>query len=144
MTFFRHFGSKEALIVEDPYDPLIVAAVAAQPRELAALSRVVRGTRTAWREQSVDMPAPRERLIIAANTPTLRPAMLANTQRTQDLIAAQLEADGTDRTIAAVVAAAVLAALMTALLAWAKADPDTDLNAAIEGALRALEEEPND
>ncbi len=34
MTFFRYFASKDAVLVADPYDPLIAAAVAAQPRAL--------------------------------------------------------------------------------------------------------------
>ncbi|ELB86966.1 TetR family transcriptional regulator [Rhodococcus wratislaviensis IFP 2016] len=31
MTFFRHFPSKDAVLLEDPYDPVIGAAVARQP-----------------------------------------------------------------------------------------------------------------
>ena len=40
MTFFRHFPTKDAVVVEDPYDPMIAAIVAAQPRGLPALERV--------------------------------------------------------------------------------------------------------
>ena len=31
MTFFRHFPSKASLLVDDPYDPLIGAAIHRQP-----------------------------------------------------------------------------------------------------------------
>ena len=31
MTFFRHFPSKSQALLEDPYDPVIAAAVAGRP-----------------------------------------------------------------------------------------------------------------
>lgn len=31
MTFYRHFGTKDQLLLDDPYDPLMAGAVAAQP-----------------------------------------------------------------------------------------------------------------
>jgi AcrR family transcriptional regulator len=49
MTFYRHFGSKVQLLIDDPYDPLIAAAIAEQPRNLPPLARTVRGIRLAWR-----------------------------------------------------------------------------------------------
>ncbi len=41
MTFFRHFPAKELVAVEDPYDPAIAQAVAAQPEDLPVVERVV-------------------------------------------------------------------------------------------------------
>ncbi len=35
MTFFRYFPAKEHLLLDDPYDPVLTAAIAEQPRELA-------------------------------------------------------------------------------------------------------------
>jgi AcrR family transcriptional regulator len=43
MTFFRHFPTKAAVVVSDPYDPLIADAVAAQPAGLTPLERTRRG-----------------------------------------------------------------------------------------------------
>ena len=48
MTFFRHFASKDAVLVDDPYDPLIAEAVARQSAELSPLAAVVAGVREAW------------------------------------------------------------------------------------------------
>src|SRR5665648_501600 len=48
MTFFRHFPTKESVLVEDPYDPLIAEAVRAQPTDLPPLERVRRGLLGAW------------------------------------------------------------------------------------------------
>lgn len=33
MTFFRHFGSKEAAVTTDPFDPVLAAAIGARPAE---------------------------------------------------------------------------------------------------------------
>jgi len=139
MTFYRHFGSKEALVVEDPYDPLIAEMVGRQPVSLPPLLRAVRGVRAAWRTMPVaDVEPVRERVRIAARTPSLRRVMRANTTRTEEAVAQRLVGEGCDPTTAAVAAAAVLAALMTALLRWADED-GADLGAAIEAALDVLE-----
>lgn len=73
MTFFRHFCAKEQLLLEDPYDPLIAAAVGAQPRTLDALARTVRGLRQAWEQlREPEEVIVRRRVRITAQTPTLR------------------------------------------------------------------------
>ena len=71
MTFYRHFGSKDQLLVDDPYDPLIVAAIAEQPRVATRLApRAARGVRSAWRNLPITDEEPvRERLAIVASTP---------------------------------------------------------------------------
>lgn len=139
MTFYRHFGSKEALLLDDPYDPLMVQAVGEQPTTLPPLVRAVRGVRAAWERFPIEAAAPvRERVRIVAGSVGLRSAMQENTRRSQEAIAERLVADGTDPTAAAVAAAAVMAGLMTALVAWAQTDDD-DLGAAIGGALDVLD-----
>ena len=47
MTFYRHFGSKDRLLLDDPYDPLMAGAIGHQPTGLPPLSRAVRGVRAA-------------------------------------------------------------------------------------------------
>ena len=140
MTFYRHFGSKDQLLVADPYDPLIAAAVSAEPQGLAPLVRAVRGVRAAWRSLPItDEEAVRKRLAIVAATPSLLPAIRAGTSVTEAAIAAQLVADGADPTDAAVAAAAVMAALMTGLLRWAALSDGAQLSDAIERSLDVLE-----
>ena len=140
MTFYRHFGSKDQLLVDDPYDPLIVAAIAAQPRTLPLLQRAARGVRSAWRNLPITDEEPvRERLAIVAATPSLMPAVRGGTAATETAIADQLTRDGADATDAAVAAAAVMAALMTGLLRWASVGDGARLSAAIERSLDVLE-----
>ncbi len=137
MTFFRYFPAKESLLLDDPYDPLMAAAVAEQPEDLDVLTRVVRGIRSAWRSLPIsDTHAVRQRLRIAAASPSLRASMARNTQATEAAIVEALP--DVDTTTARIAAAAALAALMAALLAWGEVD-DGELGAAIESALDVLE-----
>lgn len=139
MTFYRHFRSKDQLLVDDPYDPLIAAAIDAQPHDLPPLRRAVRGVRAAWRDMPIgDEGAVRERVAIAAATPSLLPAMRAGTAATEAAIAERLTAAGTPRVDAEVCAAATMAALMAGLLAWAR-DGEGSLGDAIERSLDLLE-----
>lgn len=57
MTFFRHFGSKDGVLFDDPYDPMIVKAVAQQSSELPAIRRVSEGLRAAWSQISLPKAA---------------------------------------------------------------------------------------
>lgn len=139
MTFFRHFRAKEHLLLDDPYDPLIAAAVARQPRALGPLSRTVRGIRHAWEE--LDAPESalvRRRVGIVAHTPVLRAAAWRNNAETERLIVDQLVRDGTDPLRAHAAAGAALAALMAALFEWARRD-DAVLADAVAVALDTLD-----
>lgn len=138
MTFFRHFSSKAAVLLDDPFDPLVAAAVAREPLALDPVTRVVRGIRATW----TTIPARggqeiKKRVRIAAETPSLRAAMWTNTERTQGVIVEQLVDDGVDRLAAQIAAAAVLAGITAALLEWAKAQ-DEDLDPVMQTALRVL------
>jgi AcrR family transcriptional regulator len=141
MTFFRHFPSKEDSLLADPYDPLIAAAVAGQPREWDVLRRVVQGVRAAW--HAVPEPAGaqvRLRVRIAAQTPSLRAAIWRNTEATEQVIVAALEADGIDRLAARAASAAVLAGITAALLEWATID-EGELGPMVERVLAMFERE---
>ncbi|MBA3339937.1 MAG: helix-turn-helix transcriptional regulator [Geodermatophilaceae bacterium] len=138
MTFFRHFSSKADVLLDDPYDPLVAAAVAREPVEVDPVTRVVRGIQATWRT----IPARggvqiKERVRIAAQTPSVRAAMWQNTEQTQRVIVDQLIDDGVDRLTAQVAAAAVLAGITAALLEWASSE-DEDLQAVMQTALGVM------
>ncbi|MBX3100435.1 MAG: TetR family transcriptional regulator [Salinibacterium sp.] len=134
MTFFRYFPAKEDLLLDDPYDPLMVAAVAQQPRDLPPLTRAVRGIRAAWHSLPVpDSADVRNRVRIIANTPSLRASMWRNAAETEQVIAQAL-GDGLASRVAA---AAAIAALNTALLEWGLGSGD--LGELIDEALDVLE-----
>jgi AcrR family transcriptional regulator len=138
MTFFRHFPAKASLLVDDPYDPVIGAAIRRQPAGLDPISRAAGGIRAAWRQ----LPPPsvkevRVRLRIVAQTPALRASIAGGTAATEAVIADALISTGVGRREALIAAGAVMGALNTALLEWSLTDDD-DLGPAIETALDVL------
>jgi|SRR5829696_7994876 len=139
MTFFRHFPAKESVLLDDPYDPLIAAAVAAQPHTLAPLIRVTEGFRQAWAQvPEPDGDVVRRRVRIAAQHPGLRAAVAANSARTETLIADALARTGVDALPARAAAAAAMAAMTTAMFEWATGTGLT-LGTAVRTVLDTLE-----
>lgn len=142
MTFFRYFPTKESVIVEDPYDPLIADAVRAQPTHLVPLERVRRGLLAAWTGAPLDVDdETRQRIAVMAAYPQLRAKAWENTRETERVVVEALTEAGTPRREAAVAAGAVMGAVMAALLDWAETPGETgaDLGPAIVGALAQLE-----
>ena len=115
MTFFRHFQTKESVVLDDPYDPIIAERVASQPATLPALERVRRG----FAQAGADVPEPmdaevRARIRLVAGHPALRARMWENTQRTERAVVDALLAGEVPRLQALVAAAACLGALTAA------------------------------
>jgi AcrR family transcriptional regulator len=87
-TFFRYFPSKEALVIADDIDPVIIELFRAQPEDatvLDALRAAVTGvassmTKEQWRFEQ-------ERSALLTTEPQLHGAMRQETQRSVDLIA---------------------------------------------------------
>lgn len=138
MTFYRHFGSKDAVLIDDPYDPLIAAAIERQPAELPALAAVARGVGEAWTEVAEpEVAQVRERIRLVARSPKLRAAMTEGTEATERAVTGALEARGLSPGDAAVAASAAVAALNRALLTWSETD-DEPLGEAIGRAVSVL------
>ena len=139
MTFFRHFPTKDAVLVTDPYDPLIAEAVGAQPAELPPLERTRLGLLAALGDITpTEDTTARRRVALVARSPQLRAAISVGTDATQQAIAGRLVADGTDPLDAAIAASACLAATTTALLAWGSAPDDVTLTDLVRRALAQL------
>ena len=122
MTFFRHFPTKEAVVVSDLFDPPIAEAVRAQPQRWP-LTRAVRGLVAAMDQESAheEMSSREfyERIRLAALTPSLAAAVRTAGQETERAIAAALIAPGVDDAAARAAAGAVMGAASSLLLAWA-------------------------
>lgn len=161
MTFFRHFPSKESVVVADLFDPVIAAAVAAQPREWAPLRRAVQGLVAALDDDGARAELAsdefRERVQLAASTPSLRGAVSAASLATEEAIAAALDvslggatgggagggsADGATPgpgpLAARAAAAATMGAASAILLAWAAEGAGTDPAASLRDGLLSL------
>ena len=141
MTFFRHFPSKDSVLIADPYDPLIAEAILRQPAQLSPLAAAIEAIADGWK--SVPPPASdevRDRLRIVSRTPSLRGAIARNNAATEEAIAGALTERGVAKSDARISAAATMGALSAALLDWADGD-DPDLGTAIDTALRVLKGE---
>lgn len=139
MTVFRHFPTKDAVVVTDPWDPVIARAVAAQPIALAPLQRTRLGLLAALEQlgDAEDATA-RRRVAVVAGNPSLRAAVAVATDDTQTAIVEQLVDDGVDRLEATVAAAACLAAITAALLTWGSAADGVPLGRLVRRALAQL------
>lgn len=143
MTFFRHFPSKERVVVDDPYDPAIAKAVIAQPSALPVFERVRRGLLSAWGQMSGDEDVElQDRLRIGASHPGLRAAMRESNAVTESAIVAALVEDGVSYFDASVAAAAVVGGLTAALLEWATGQGPGTVREAVTEALAVLEPAP--
>ena len=95
MTFFRHFPTKESVVLDDPYDPMIGAAVARQDIGLPALERVRLGVLEAWdRLDEPDDEASRIRIRLASAHPALRARIWENNHRTEEVMVEALTGTG--------------------------------------------------
>ncbi|MCB2411927.1 TetR/AcrR family transcriptional regulator [Demequina sp. TTPB684] len=138
MTFFRLYGSKEAVLLEDPFDPLIAQAVATQDRSLPAVERIAAGLLSVLQHlDTAEDDATRRRIRIALGNPRLEAGMAANTRATQDAIRDIATTDDERRELR-IAAAGCLGAVMTALLEWAAGDGNDTLADAVAGALHIV------
>lgn len=139
MTFFRHFPTKESVVLDDPYDPLLGAAVTAQSTDLLALERVRLAVLEAW--ESVDEPGDemtRKRIELAAAHPSLRAKVWENNRRTEEVIVEALIRSGVERLESRVAAGATLGALTAALFDWAEHADGETLGERVRTAMRML------
>ncbi|HEX6342440.1 TetR family transcriptional regulator [Umezawaea sp.] len=141
MTFFRYFPSKEAVVENDEYDPLLVDLIAAQPASLGPLAvlrtAVVDGIREVC---ATDREALLARTRLVLTTPALRGRQWRNGDATQRLFADALaaRADGEVTFALRVLASAVLGALSTALTTWVEGDGVEDLPSLVDRGFDAL------
>jgi AcrR family transcriptional regulator len=122
MTFFRHFATKERVLLDDPFDPVIAEAVADQPVGLPAVERVARGMLSLTPLLDAELTASARRgIAVAVGVPELEAGMAANTAATERAIVERAAAVG-GRTEMRIAAAACLAAVTASMLEWATGD----------------------
>lgn len=139
MTFFRHFPTKESVVLDDPYDPLVAEAVSRQDPDLPAVERVRRGVLEAW--EGIEEPGDdmvRRKVRLAADHPSLRARVWENNLRTERIIVRALTESDVPALEARVAAGAVLGALTAALFDWAESESTESLGARIRQAMGQL------
>ncbi|GLW97632.1 TetR family transcriptional regulator [Microtetraspora sp. NBRC 16547] len=142
-TFFRYFPTKEDLIIQDDYDPLLVAMVRAQPPELPPLAAIRQGIRTAFAQvPQSELEDVRARIGLMMKIPAVRARSLDNLVTTVDVLAGVVaERTGRDRAAPAVqtLAGAVVGAILPALFSWSAANGTRSLPDVVDEALGLLE-----
>lgn len=139
MTFFRNFPTKESVVLDDPYDPVIGEAVARQEVGLSPLERVRLGVLDVLATlRPPDDETMRTRLRLAAGNASLRARVWENNLRTEEVIVDSLTGAGVDILDARVAAGAVNGALTAALFDWAESDGTASLGETIGRALETL------
>lgn len=138
MTLFRHFPSKEALLLEDPFDPVMADAVRARPIPENPMRAITEGIRQAWtRMDASEVADLRWLLRVVSGTTSLQGALERSSGLTVSALTVALEDRGVATGEARVAAAAVIAGLSRALLDWSR-NEDGDLPACVNLALDIL------
>jgi AcrR family transcriptional regulator len=142
-TVFRYFPTKEDLVVNDDYDPLIFAAFQAQPPELNLIQAWRAALREAFAQMTPeDVETQRDRGRLLVSVPELWGATLHDTQNALDVIT-KLSAERVGRApedpaLQATVGA-IFGVLLTGALTWAKTE-NPQIAKSLDEALKQLDE----
>jgi AcrR family transcriptional regulator len=141
-TFFRYFPTKEDVVLQDDYDPMLIEAFQAQPPELPLVPALRAAFASAFAGMSAEQRAEQnERIALIFAVPKLRAAMLDQVSQAMQLVArAMAERAGRrpDDFTVRTVAGAIVGAAMAVSAAVAD-DPHADLAALIDQAIAHLE-----
>lgn len=142
-TYFRYFRTKEDVVVEDDYDPMILAAFQAAGPADRPLTRLRAAVREMLALIDDEQPQILERTQLIFAVPALRARTLQNMLTTMDVFAEALARDSglpaADRRVR-VFTGAVVGAWMAVLVRWAETDGEERLSQMIDDALATLEE----
>lgn len=139
MTLYRHFATKEDLVLYDDYDRQTAATLAAQQEDEPLRRRICRAlVRTAATAVESDRDLLLARLHLMISTPALQARHLDSQYATEIAIVGTLCAGATDPDLEFRVrstAAACLAATHVALIRWAEGEGRQDLPTLMRQAL---------
>ncbi|HEX9998944.1 MAG TPA: TetR family transcriptional regulator [Actinoplanes sp.] len=118
-TFFRYFPTKEDVVLTDDYDPVILAAVRAQPAGMHPIDAIIGAIRTVFgRMTPAEVDAERRRQRLFQAVPELQARMMQQTSAVLELFAEAIAEqcglppdDFSARVMAGAVIGAVLAVL---------------------------------
>jgi len=118
-TLFRYFPTKESLVLEDDFDPLLIELFRRQPPGLSPVAAFRRAIKAGAEQMPEEARlAIRQRMELTMSVPELRAASLSQMSDTTELIAALIaERTGRERSDLTVVAyaGALLGTVMSAL-----------------------------
>ena len=129
-TFFRYFPTKEETVLADDYDPLIVAALRAQPPEMNPIEAIRRSINAVFDQISdEDWERERQRQRLFFSVPELRARAMQQYIETMAMVGEVVAAraglppgDFSARVLAGAVIGAALAAVPNGMAAFERAD----------------------
>jgi AcrR family transcriptional regulator len=139
MTFYRNFPTKESVIFDDPFDPMIGEAVAEQSDQLPPIERTCLGLLAVLNDvdDSHDQ-AMLARVRLSLDSPSLRAHIWENTHRSEEVIVEALVGGGTPQSEARVAAGAVLGAMSASLINWAREDAPVSYRVCLVDAIEYM------
>lgn len=121
MTVFRHFPTKEDLVLQDEYDPIIAEAIRSRP----VTEPILKSLRYAIVESLAEIPEheielARQRTHLILTTPALMAKLWVNTIQTNQMLAQALKARGgaPDDTELEIITAIASGIFATTMLRW--------------------------
>jgi AcrR family transcriptional regulator len=142
-TFFRYFPTKEDVVLQDDYDPMIIDAYLSQPPGLAPVPAVRAAFAAFFAQLSAEQKdEQQQRIALIRTVPRLRAALIDQISQATELLAAAMAqragrppGDFKARTIASAIVGGAFMAVLSALAD----NPDADLAALTDEALAHLE-----
>ncbi|GAB2670449.1 TetR/AcrR family transcriptional regulator [Kribbella swartbergensis] len=140
MTVYRHFATKEDLVLYDEFDQVAAEIVAAQPADQRLVVRIARTLAATYDQAIADREFHLARLRLMISTPALRARHLDSQYATQESLVTALTGRSGDPALefqARAAASACLAVVHIALLRWAAEDGEPELRRLFEEAFTA-------
>ncbi|MGO9144533.1 MAG: TetR/AcrR family transcriptional regulator [Streptosporangiaceae bacterium] len=141
-TFYRYFPTKEDVVLDDDYDPIIEATIASRPAGEALTDTFRAAAAAVAAATETDQDNNLARLSLIGQSPALDARYAGEERRSIDLIA-RLLADRTGRTAGdyqvQLTAAAVIAVLFTASRRWAADRGSVPLRTLVDQAVTTVE-----
>ncbi len=142
-TFFRYFPTKADVVLSDEFDPVIVEAFRAQPRQTSAIDALRAAFAHAFSQLTDEQrQTQHDRMLLVLSVPELRAGMLDQFASAMALLA-EIVAERTDRRpddlTVRVFAGAVVGAVMAAMFAIAE-NQGSDFAQAIDESMAAIED----
>jgi AcrR family transcriptional regulator len=142
-TFFRYFKTKEDVIIEDEYDPMLVELFAAAPAGSTPLAAMRHAMRAAFAQMdAAELAKVLARTKLIMSVPALRARNFENLGPTVQLIAQGLAprlGRPPDDFAVLTFAGACMGALLPAIFRWVEGDGTEDLAELADQALGHLE-----
>jgi AcrR family transcriptional regulator len=130
MTVYRHFATKEDLVLYDEFDQLAAATVTDLPADEPLVVRIARTLATTYEQAIADREFHLDRLRLMISTEALRARHLDSQYATQEALVTAICAGSDDPALefqARAAASACLGVVHIALLRWAAEDGRPDL-----------------